>query len=701
MTLPDRSFRRRIDQPRAHWFLLALLLVLLLAGLMADGFAHGVLGRSTTPSAPDSSGGLGKTASLVDLSSDVARSTGPGRRVVALTFDDGPDPTWTPKILDVLEAYDVPATFFVVGSRVLTWPEIVTREVAGGFEIGSHTFTHADMGALPEWRQHLELALTQSAIEGAASMSTSLLRFPYTSKAAWLTQSQVAAARNAADSGYLVSFSDRDSEDWRRPGVPAILRNATPRDGRGAVILFHDAGGDRRQTVAALRVLVPRLKQKGYTFTTVSGAGGLAPGTVNRAATSSGHLRGLALMTGMSGAHAMAWLVTLLPIPLLILVLLRTALLVPLARRHRHRRDATEQGPQVTLGVSIVVPAYNEDVGIAAAVRSLAWSDYPDFEIIVVDDGSTDRTAEIVEELGIPHLTVVRQRNAGKAAALNTGFGLATKEIVVTVDGDTLFEPSTLARLVQPFRDPSVGAVSGNTKVGNRRGLLGRWQHIEYVMGFNLDRRTLDVLNCIPTVPGAIGGFRREALLSVGGMPEDTLAEDTDLTMALNRQGWRVVYEDRALAWTEAPSSISALWKQRYRWSYGTLQCLWKHRGVLATRKSLRRAYPYLIVFNVLVPLVSPVVDLFAIYGLLFMDPMRVIVYWLAFNGVQLVIAMYAFHLDDESPGPLWALPLQQFFYRQLMYLVIIQSVASALLGARLKWHKLHRTGEIEVPTAI
>jgi cellulose synthase/poly-beta-1,6-N-acetylglucosamine synthase-like glycosyltransferase len=201
--------------------------------------------------------------------------------------------------------------------------------------------------------------------------------------------------------------------------------------------------------------------------------------------------------------------------------------------------------------VAIVVPAYNEEVGIERAVRSLAASEYPDFEVVVIDDGSTDRTAEIVAGLDLANVRLVRQDNAGKAAALNTGVELTDAEIVVMVDGDTLFEPETVRRLVQPLADPDVAAVSGNTKVGNRKGLLGRWQHIEYVIGFNLDRRMYEVLQCTPTVPGAVGAFRRGVLAEVGGVPGDTLAEDTDLTLAIGRTGGRdggAVDPDRPVA---------------------------------------------------------------------------------------------------------------------------------------------------------
>jgi cellulose synthase/poly-beta-1,6-N-acetylglucosamine synthase-like glycosyltransferase len=202
----------------------------------------------------------------------------------------------------------------------------------------------------------------------------------------------------------------------------------------------------------------------------------------------------------------------------------------------------------------------------------------------------------------------------------------------------------------------------------------------------------------MPTVPGAIGAFRRQALAQVGGVSDDTLAEDTDLTMALNRAGWRVVFEDRARAWTEAPATFRQLWRQRYRWSYGTMQAMWKHRGSVRERSPLGLlGLPSILFTQVLIPLLSPAFDLFALYGLVFLDPVRIAAFWVAFNAIQLCVGAYAFRLDGESPRPLWAAPLQQFVYRQLMYLVVIESVASALAGTRLRWHKLTRTGDVVV----
>jgi cellulose synthase/poly-beta-1,6-N-acetylglucosamine synthase-like glycosyltransferase len=350
----------------------------------------------------------------------------------------------------------------------------------------------------------------------------------------------------------------------------------------------------------------------------------------------------------------------------------------------------------------VIVPAYSEEIGIERAIRSLAGNDYPDFEVVVVDDGSRDRTAEIVESLGLPKVHLVRQDNGGKAAALNTGIRMSRGEILVMVDGDTVFEPDTLRHLLQPLADADVAAVSGNTKVGNRGRLLGRWQHIEYVTGFNLDRRMYEVLQCTPTVPGAIGAFRREILEEIGGVSGDTLAEDTDLTLAVGRTGKRVVYAPDARAWTEAPSTISGLWRQRYRWSFGTMQAVWKHRGAMFSRDRRdrrigRRALPYMILFQILLPILAPLIDLFALYGLIFEDPAKTLLFWGAFNALQLLIAAYAFRLDREPLRPLWAMPLQQFVYRQLMYLVIIESTISALIGVRAHWQHIPRTGDVEV----
>jgi cellulose synthase/poly-beta-1,6-N-acetylglucosamine synthase-like glycosyltransferase len=387
------------------------------------------------------------------------------------------------------------------------------------------------------------------------------------------------------------------------------------------------------------------------------------------------------------------------------LTVIRLVLLVGFAWAHRRRFPPVRHGASYHPDVSVVVPAYNEAAGIAATIRSMVTSRYRGrIEIIVVDDGSSDGTAAIARGLRLPYVHVISQPNSGKAGALNRGIAEAHSDIVILVDGDTIFQADTIGRLVAPLAAADVGAVSGNTKVGNRRGFLGGWQHLEYVMGFNLDRRLFDMLGTIPTVPGAIGAFRRAALAAAGGISTDTLAEDTDLTMTLCRSPWRVVYAPEAIAWTEAPSSLRQLWRQRYRWSYGTMQAMWKHRRAVIEHgpsgRFGRYCLTYLALFHVLLPLIAPVVDVSSAYGLAFLNPAKVALFWLTFVLLQALAGGYALWLDGERLRPLWIMPLQQVVYRQLMYLVTIQSVITALAGTRQRWQAISRTGVFADPSA-
>jgi cellulose synthase/poly-beta-1,6-N-acetylglucosamine synthase-like glycosyltransferase/peptidoglycan/xylan/chitin deacetylase (PgdA/CDA1 family) len=694
---------------RAHWLVLGAVLFAVAFALVVQGYLHhltriGDDSAATGGSAAGVPSSVSNGGPVIDARGGSVRTVGPPDRTLALTFDDGPDPVWTPQILDVLKKHHVHATFFVVGSAAIDNPDLVRRIITEGNEIGVHTLTHADLGQSPGWRQQLEVQGAQQVLMGLTGQAASLLRPPYSSSNNAVTDSAWASVRAAADHGYLTVLTTKDSEDWKRPGTESTERNLEPSGTRGQVLLMHDGGGDRGQTVAALDSLLSRLDDQGYTVTTVGKAVGV---TSARQATASEQASGTAFIWGI---RLSGWLMTAISWALVasgLVTVVRAALVIGAAVRHgresrRKQLASSALGvPAITEPVTVIVPAYNEAAGIEAAVRSIAASTHP-VEIIVVDDGSTDGTGDIVEALDLAGVTLIRKENGGKPSALNAGLHAASHDLVVMVDGDTVFEPETVRALVQPFADPQVGAVSGNTKIANRGGILGAWQHIEYVVGFNLDRRLFDVAECMPTVPGAIGGFRREALLQVGGVSDETLAEDTDLTMSLCRDGWRVVYQDDARAWTEAPATLGALWKQRYRWCYGTLQAMWKHRGATVqggqAGKLGRRGLGYLLVLQVLLPLFAPVVDVFAVYGLFFLDPLRIAVLWLVFLAVQLLMAAYAFRLDRERLGPLWTLPLQQFVYRQLMYLVVIQSVVTALAGVHLRWHRMERYGTLRVP---
>ncbi|MFC6065491.1 bifunctional polysaccharide deacetylase/glycosyltransferase family 2 protein [Streptomyces ochraceiscleroticus] len=627
-------------------------------------------------------------------------------KTVVLSFDDGPDPSWTPKVLEVLRRHHVRADFFLIGQNIARHPSVVRTMVDQGHEVGVHTFSHANLGFTSHASIDQELSTTQSALAGAAGVTTSLIRTPYSSGPDAIDNRSFPVLKYLSSKGYTTAYVDANSNDWKKPGVEKIVRNATPQGNKGALTLFHDAGGDRSESVKGVDAYITHMKAKGYRFTTISAA--MGSGSAMHDATGMTSWKGRAMLTVTAVAIWTApWLAYLFYVVGGMVVLRFVMMLVLAGRHHRQRnpkrsRGEFSWGPPVTEPVSVLVPAYNEKECIAHTVRSLTASTHP-IEVIVIDDGSTDGTADIVEALGLPNVRVLRQRNAGKSAALNNGIVHARHDIIVMMDGDTVFEPSTVSELVQPFANAHIGAVSGNAKVGNRRSLIGAWQHIEYVMSFNLDRRMYDVLDCIPTIPGAVGAFRRRALEEVGGMSGDTLAEDTDVTIAMHRAGWRVVYQEHAVAWTEAPSSFRLLWRQRYRWSYGTMQALWKHRRSVvehgASGRFGRVGMPLVGIFHVGAPLLSPVIDVFTLYGMIFLSPWKSLAVWCLLLLFQLLCAAYAFRLDRERYRCLVMLPLQQVVYRQLMYMVLIHSCITAATGARLRWQKIRRTGEVVAPS--
>ncbi|MFF2464687.1 glycosyltransferase [Streptomyces mirabilis] len=698
--------RRRLPM---RWLLPSLLLVAMLAMLMLRGYVHSeiladhrIQSEAATDKVPDK---ILDGGPVIDTRGGRTNSlTVPDHRLV-LTFDDGPDPTWTPKVLDVLKKHHAHAVFFVTGTMTSRYPELVKRIVEEGHEVGLHTFNHPDLSFQSTKRIDWELSQNQLALAGAAGIRTSLFRPPYSSFADAMDNKSWPVTEYIGTRGYITVVNNTDSEDWQKPGVDRIIRNATPKDGKGAIVLMHDSGGDRHQTVQALDKFVPELQERGYRFQNLTEA--------LDAPSAHTEVTGLELWKGKAWVYLVrasddvtdVLVVGIAIIGVLVFTRFGMMLLLSALHARRVRRKDFRWGPApVTEPVSVLVPAYNEAKCIENTVRSLMASEHP-VEVLVVDDGSSDGTARIVEDLLLPNVRVVRQHNAGKPAALNRGLANARHDIVVMMDGDTVFEPATVRELVQPFADPSVGAVAGNAKVGNRDSLIGAWQHIEYVMGFNLDRRMYDILGCMPTIPGAVGAFRRSALERVGGMSDDTLAEDTDITMALHRDGWRVVYAEKARAWTEAPESVQQLWSQRYRWSYGTMQAIWKHRRALVERGPSGRfgrvGLPLVSLFMVLAPLLAPLIDVFLLYGLVFGPTQKTVLAWLGVLAIQAACAAYAFRLDRERMRYLISLPLQQILYRQLMYMVLLQSWITALTGGRLRWQKLRRTGVVEAPGSI
>ncbi|WP_375398503.1 glycosyltransferase [uncultured Sphingomonas sp.] len=654
----------------------------------------------------------------------VINRTGYRARAVALTFDDGPDPAWTPRILDILKEQRVPATFFIVGENALTERGLLMRMIDEGHEVGSHTYTHPNLAGASLTDTDFELNATQRLFQAFTGRSLRLFRAPYFGDAEPTTADEIGPALRAQDRGYISVGLHVDPGDWRRPGVQEIIDRtvaevlaATP-ERTGNIVLLHDAGGDRSQTVAALPEIIRQLRARGYRFVPVSALAGLSRNTVMPPISASDRTAARIdlFLFGALGAivTGLGWLFFFaISIGIARAVVLSALALIQARRESRMTFPPIDPDRFVT----VMIPAFNEEAVIERSVRGVLASTQVAIEVIVIDDGSKDRTSAVVRAAFAddPRVRLVTLENGGKARALNRALALARGEIVIALDADTQFEPATIARLTRWFDDPGLGAVAGNAKVGNRVNLVSRWQALEYVTAQNLERRALASLQAMTVVPGAVGAWRLAAIRSVGGYPDDTLAEDQDLTIAIQRAGWRVTYDQYAVAWTESPESFGGLAKQRFRWAYGTLQCLWKHGRIILTGRPAglaRIGLPQAIVFQIMLAAISPVIDLALVVSFVTTwlaveahgweqtqgSIEKMLTYWLVFTTIDVLSAVVAFALERrEKWRLLWLLVPQRIGYRQVMYYVVLKAIAQALRGPLVGWGKLQRTGRVRV----
>jgi cellulose synthase/poly-beta-1,6-N-acetylglucosamine synthase-like glycosyltransferase/spore germination protein YaaH/peptidoglycan/xylan/chitin deacetylase (PgdA/CDA1 family) len=641
----------------------------------------------------------------------VIKRTGVVNNQVILTFDDGPDPEYTPRILNILEQEKVPAAFFIVGINAEDHLPLLRRIYREGYEIGNHTFTHPNMALVSSERAVTEMEATRLLLEANTSHSTILFRAPFNADAEPTKAVELKPIERAREDHYYTVGESIDPEDWDvGHGVNAdsiynrVVRQYELYGGEKGIILLHDAGGNREATVAALPRIIHYFKQRKVQFATIGDILHLSkdeimPAVHNQVLTLSWFVSGFVYWLGHFLVAAF-WLA-------IVLSLGRIALIGMLSFIQLRRSKKEIAAPLIKSAVSIIVPAYNEEVNAVKTVKNLLQQDYGNIEIIFVDDGSTDATYSSVQDafLNNPRVKVFTKSNSGKAAALNYGIAQAATEFLICIDADTQLMPDAISRMMKYFTNDNVGAVAGNVKVGNERNMLTRWQSIEYITAQNFDRRAFDLVNCITVVPGAIGAFRKKAVLDAGGFTSDTLAEDCDLTIRILRKGYVVRSASDAIAVTEAPETFRQFMRQRFRWSYGIMQSFWKNKDACFNPKYKTVgmvALPNILLFQILVPVLAPAADLLLILGLIWNrnDPEsmnKIFLFYGLFLAVDIVVSFIAFIYEKEKLTKLlWLIP-QRFVYRQLMYVILFRSIRKAVKGETQSWGVLKRTGGVKL----
>jgi len=662
----------------------------------------------------------------------VIKRFGEANKKIALTFDDGPDPVYTPQVLNVLKKENVPGCFFVVGIMAEKNMELLKQEYDDGYEIGNHTFFHPDMSSVGPRRVKFELNATRRLIEAVTGHSTILFRAPFNADAEPQNTSEILPIAQSRKENYINIGELIDPEDWE-PGKTAdqIFNTVVKQQENGNILLLHDAGGNREATVAALPRIIKYFKQKGYTFTTVGDLMGKKRSELMPAVKSSAN-------SGFLGSGDYFFInffyygnliLNVIFSVAIVLAILRTIFIAYLAikQRKRAKRNDYKLIKNPSEKVSIIIPAYNEEVTAVQTINSLLKTSYPNFELIFVDDGSKDKTFEIIyKQFGNhPQVKVYRKENGGKASALNFGITKASSAYIICIDADTQLKTNAVTELMRYFYSPKIAAVAGTVKVGNAHNILTKWQSIEYITAQNMDRRAFDLLNTITVVPGAIGAFRKDVVLEVGAFTIDTLAEDCDLTMRILKAGYKVKNCDAAIAYTEAPETVNMLLKQRFRWSFGVMQSFWKNRKTLLNKKYGyfgMVGMPNILIYQIILPLFSPLADLFMlislISGLFSLSAInnltltgfsgilslhngfgQVLFYYLIFIFVDMIFAAIAFKMEQEKLKNLLYIFPQRFFWRQLMYLVLFRSFRKAIKGELETWGTLKRTGNVKEAT--
>lgn len=645
---------------------------------------------------------------------------------IVLTYDDGPDPVYTKRILDTLAFYHIPASFFVVGIQAENNIPLIKRIFREGHELGNHTFTHPNIANVSRKRALLEMDATRLLIECITGHTMLMFRAPFNADSDPEAREEMVPIALSRARNYITVGESIDPNDWEKELHPElnadsifnrvlkIYNKRTIEDQQEEsthIILLHDAGGDRSATVEATGKIIRYFKSKGYEFVTVANLLNKTPVDVMPPVpTGSGYyllqFNAFLFELGYWSGHIFYALF----LTFLILSSIRLLILGVFAflQKKKEKKAATLFHLNSTIQyplVSIIVPAYNEEVNAVSSLENLLHCDYPNFNIFFINDGSKDSTFEKVNTAFASHpkVKVLSKINGGKASALNYGISQTNAQYVVCIDADTKLAPDAVSKLMDVFLQASpgenIGAVAGIVKAGNEINLLTKWQSIEYTTSQNFDRKAFAYINAITVIPGAIGAFKVQAITDAGGFTTDTLAEDCDITIRILKRGYRVANQPKALAYTEVPETLKQFNKQRFRWTFGVMQTFWKHKDALFNNRFKALgwvALPDILLFKYVIPFFAPLGDLLMIFGLLTESRSKIIMYYFIFLLVDALIAGIAFAFEKEKAWKLiWLIP-QRLIYRWIMIVILFRALKKAVKGELQNWGVLKRTGNVK-----
>jgi peptidoglycan-N-acetylglucosamine deacetylase len=640
-------------------------------------------------------------------------------KTLTLTFDDGPDPVYTPQILDILKKYDVKATFFVIGKNVKEYPEIAKRIVTEGHVIANHSYSHPRLNNLSSVTVDTEISGTDEILSQLVNVKTDFFRTPYNDIYGFNTENDLSILKELRKYNKFAVEDDVDTKDWLVKDPVAINTKTfdTLDKQSGSVLLLHDGGGDRTSTVKALPGMIEGIQKRGYAIENLSTNPDLNKNSNESAQNKQFEEQEFSLIVSRLLSNSLATIIIFATIIGVVKYILMFALyLYSIIKEKRSKKLAS-----FTPKVSIIVPCYNEQKVICNTISSLLLSNYPDLEIVMVDDGSKDDSYNVVKKMfkKESRVSAYKKENGGKSSALNFGISVAKNEYVICVDADTVFAKDAVRKLMRHFKNENIGAVAGNVQIGNAINNLTKAQQLEYALSQNFEKQAFSSVNSVVVVPGPIGAWRKPVLLGAGGYHKDNLAEDTDLTLRVLQQGWGIHYESDAICITESPEDYKSFIKQRNRWQFGVLQVLFKNFELLfnANYGFIGMFTLPIILFQYILISFYPIMMvsigwylagfIFDSYnggfglGFSFLWQNKLFLYFSAvyilLDAFRIVLAISKEKYVKNKYKMILIIPYYLFIFQNLMSLITFWTLVRAIRGKIATWGHLTRTGSVSL----